>query len=64
VVIERRGEAVLAVRWRNGKGRMVFSSKAEACRVIGITMKKLDKCLQNDEPVWIRGEKWYLDLLP
>lgn len=53
----------MAVRWRNGKGRMVFSSKAEACRVIGITMKKLDKCLQNDEPVWINCEKWYLDLL-
>lgn len=60
---DRRGEVVLAVRWRLGRGRVIWASKAEACRSLGITPKKLEKCLQQDDPVVIRGERWYLDML-
>jgi hypothetical protein len=62
--VERRGEQVIAVRWRNACGQILWYSKAEACRDLKITPKKLERCLKYDVPVSFDGVRWYLDLLP
>ena len=59
---QRRGDRVIAVRFVNGAGQKVWESKADCCRALGITMKKLDRCLELEEPVWIGGQRWYLDM--
>lgn len=61
--MERRGERIIAVRWVNGRGQKIFESKADACRQIGITMKKLDRCVEYEYPVIIDEERYYLDVL-
>lgn len=59
----RRGETIIAVRFVNGTGQKVWHSKAECCRDLGIAQKTLNRCIRQQVPVIIRGQRWLLDVM-
>lgn len=62
-VKSRRGEAIIAVRFVNGTGKKVWHSKADCCRDLGIAQKTLNRCIRQQVPVIIRGQRWILDVM-
>jgi hypothetical protein len=63
MVKSRRGETIIAVRFVNGTGQKVWHSKADCCRDLGIAQKTLNRCIRQQVPVIIRGQRWLLDVM-
>ncbi len=55
----RTGDEIICCPFRGDQ--VVFASKHQACRELGITMKRLRRVLDEDLPVTYEGRQYWLD---
>lgn len=55
----RTGDEIICSPFRGDQ--VVFASKHQACRELGITMKRLRRILDEDLPVTFDGRQYWLD---